>query len=200
MAPFLTVRPVHTALPPPDRLQAVIVASGNALDLPPSYRALKLLTVGHATAARARVAGFAAVYSADGDAGSLAALAGSMLHPAAGALLLAAGRGQSTALARALRQRGFAVHRRAVYAASNIGHFPPAATEVLAADLHAALFFSAETARAFARLLPPALRPRLARSIAAAIGPGAAEAVQHLPWRAVRVAVRPTQDEVLALL
>ena len=200
VAEFLGVRPSGATLPKPGRLQAIVAASGNAVGLPPAYHGLMLLTVGHATAARARAAGFGTVHSADGDAAALAALAARRLDPAAGPVLLATGRGLGTGLARALRERGFAVHRRAVYAASPARVFPPAAADGVAGGLHAALFFSTETARAFARLLPPHLLPCLRRTRAAVIGPGVADAVRHLPWQALRVALRPTQDEVLALL
>jgi hypothetical protein len=40
----------------------------------------------------------------------------------------------------------------------------------------------------------------LADVTALAIGPRAAEVLKVLPWREVRVALRPTQDELLALL
>ncbi len=66
--------------------------------------------------------------------------------------------------------------------------------------LRTATFLSAETARAFLRLLPDALRPSLAEVDAAAIGQAAADALSPLPWRRVRVSLRPTLDQVLALL
>ena len=200
LAPFLTVRPCQVALPPAADLQAVVAASGNATILPACHRTLPLLAVGDATAARARAAGFAAVHSADGDGKALSALAARLLSPANGPILLATGRGLGTQLAAALRHHGFVVHRRAVYAASTIRRFPPMAAGALQDGLDAALFFSAETARAFARLLPRDLLPTLSRTDAVVIGPQAGDALQHLPWRALRVALRPTQDEVLALL
>jgi uroporphyrinogen-III synthase len=201
VAPFLSVRLNPVTLPPLSGLQAVIVASGNAVAaLPEVYRGLTLLAVGDATAARAMDAGFTAVQSADGDAVALAALAAQRLDPAAGALLLAAGQGQSRTLASDLRRHGFRVHRRAVYTTTRVRHFPAAASEAIRDGLRAAMFFSAETARAFVRLLPTALIPALAGVDALTIGAAAAEAVRHLPWRDVRVAVRPTQDGVLALL
>ena len=196
----MVIRPFGAALPYPARVQAVIAASQYAVDLPASFHHLPLLAVGNATAARARRAGFRTVHSADGDALALAALASRVLDRACGPVLLATGRGLGTDLARDLRRRGFAVQRRAVYAAMPVREFPPAAAEAVSSGLHAALFFSTDTARAFARLLPPALHLHLTRTHAAAIGPGVAEAVRHLPWRALHVAVRPTQDEVLALL
>ena len=200
ITPFMTVRPMRAALPPPGRVQAIVAASGNAVALPARYHPRPLLAVGKATASRARAAGFQHVHSADGDAQDLAAMASRVLDPAAGPLLLAAGHGQSMGLARALRMRGFTVQRRAVYAARPVRRCPQAAADAVAGGLHAALFFSAETAHVFVRRLPRSLRPCLAGTVAAVIGEGAAEALRQLPWRALRVALRPTQDEVLALL
>jgi uroporphyrinogen-III synthase len=201
VAPFLTIRAHAARLPPADTLQAVLIASSNAIDrLPPGYRALPLLTVGDATATRASEAGFATVQSAGGDAADLAALAAARLDPAAGALLLAVGQGQSTALTADLRRRGFRVQRRVVYTAASVARFPTAAHAAIGNGLRAAMFFSTETAEAFAQLLPARLAPALSGTDALTIGAAAAAAVRHLPWRAVRVAVSPTQDGVLALL
>ncbi len=201
VAPLLTVTPRVARLPPPGTLVAVLAASGNAAEaMPASHHGLPLLAVGDATAARARAAGFGTVHSAAGDAEALAALAARTLDPARGSVLLACGLGQGTRLAALLRRHGFRVHRRTVYIARGVRRFPPAAVAALGEGLHAALFFSAETARVFARLLPRRLLPALAGVEALVIGADAAAALQHLPWRGVRVAVRPTQDGVLALL
>jgi uroporphyrinogen-III synthase len=201
VAPFLIIRSIAARLPPPATLQAVLVASGNAVDrIPPAYHGLTLLTVGDATAARAAQAGFATVHSANGDATALAALAAARLDPAAGPLLLAAGQRQSTILAADLRRHGFRVQRRVVYTASRVARFPAAAHAAIGNGLRAAMFFSTETAETFAHLLPHALAPALAGTEALAIGEAAGAALRHLPWRAVRVAVSPTQDGVLALL
>jgi uroporphyrinogen-III synthase len=201
VAPFLIIRSLAAHLPPASTLQAIVVASGNAVDrLPPAYRAVALLAVGDATAARAAQAGFAPIHSASGDAAALGALATARLDPAAGPLLLATGQGQSTVLAADLRRRGFRVQRRVVYMAGSVARFPNAAQTAIGNGLRAALFFSTETAETFAHLFPHALAPALAGTDALAIGEAAGAALRHLPWRAVRVAVSPTQDGVLALL
>jgi len=203
VAPFLAVRALRPRLPPPQRLQAVLATSGNAMAaLPASHRHLRLLAVGDATASRARAAGFASVESADGDATALAALAARTCQANAAPLLLLSGRGQGAALAAALRSRGFRVMRRVVYEVVPVPVLPAAARACLAASgLHAALFFSAETARHAVRLLR---RARLQEAVcdveALAIGQQAAVALQALPWRRIRVAARPNQDAMLALL
>jgi uroporphyrinogen-III synthase len=182
-------------------VQAVLVTSGNALPpLPAGLHGLPLLAVGDATAMRARAAGFTKVCSADGDAAALAALAAQMLPPGT-ALLLATGAGQGESLAADLRHRGFRVHRRAVYAARPARGLPATARHALTdASLKAAMFLSADTARAFVRALPDGLHPALAGVEALAIGQPAAEVLLHLPWRGVRVSAKPTLASVMALL
>ena len=181
----------------------MLIASGNALaGLPPAYHALPLLAVGNATAARASAAGFARVFSADGDADALVALASAQCDRAGSPVLLAAGRGQSLTLAAALRTHGFRVIRRATYAAIPASTLPDVATAALRhRRLRAALFFSAETARQFARLLiGSGLREAVGGIDACAIGAPAAAAIETLPWRRVLLAAKPTQDAMLALL
>ncbi len=202
LAPCIAVAPRQVTLPDASRLQAVLVASGQAIPaLPSSHHGLPLLAVGDATARRAAAAGFGDVTSAGGDATDLLALAQSRLDPAGRPLLLAAGAGQSLTLAANLRAAGFRVLRRVVYQSGPVGALPPAALAALArAEITAVLFFSAATARQFARILPAGLHHGLARAEALAIGRQAADAVRHLPWRAVRVALHPSQDGLLALL
>ncbi|HET9019222.1 MAG TPA: uroporphyrinogen-III synthase [Acetobacteraceae bacterium] len=201
LAPMLTIRP-HP-LVPTGRPQAVLVTSGNALPaLPSTLRTLPLLAVGDATAARARASGFATVRSAGRDATALAALAGQVCRPADGALLLASGAGQGAPLAAALRAQGFRVQRRVAYAAAPAEAIPDdAAAALRAGEVAAALFFSAETARVFVTRLPALLPVAVAgKVIAIALSPVVARALGPLPWRAIRVASHPNQDELLNLL
>ncbi len=200
IAPFLILRDRAARLPDAAAIQATLAASPRAADrLAPNQR--PLLAVGDATAARARARGFPHVHSADGDAAALAGLAASLCDPAGGPLLLACGHGQGHGLATDLRARGFRVLRRVLYAAGPVNRFPSAARDALAARrLHAALFLSAETARAFVTTLPPALVPALTTVEAVVIGERAAAALHALPWRRLAVARHPTLDGVLALL
>ncbi len=203
VAPVLGIESLPAELPEPGGLRAILATSGNAIAaIPPGWRGLPLLAVGDATARRARAAGFAEVESAGGDGDALASLIASRLPPSGPPLLLASGLGQGEALAEALRARGFAVIRREVYAARPVPGLPEAARLALDGPcLRAAMFFSAETARVFAELVGAASRTHQAAGVEAlAIGPPAGMALSVLPWRAVRIAARPTQDEMLALL
>ena len=202
-APLLEIRALRAALPAAERLDAIVVTSGNAIaSLPASHHHLPLFAVGAATAARARDAGFAKVSSADGDAHALAELVARSCDRHAGPLLIASGRGQGEGLAADLRARGFRVIRRVVYVAAPTRSLPDAARHAFASGgLGAALFFSAETARQCVRLLQAARLHDAVRSVnALAIGQAAAVALQALPWRRICVAARPTQDAMLALL
>ena len=203
LAPVLHIRAIPAHLPAASAVAAILVTSGNAIDaLPPAYHSARLLTVGDATSARARAAGFGQILSASGDSEALAALVAREVAPRAGPLLLASGRGQGQALAGALRQAGHRVIRRVVYAAMPAPDLAPAAVTALhAGQVRAALFFSAETARHFVHLARRAgLAEMLRRVEAISIGRPAAVALGALPWRDIRVAARPTQDEMLALL
>jgi uroporphyrinogen-III synthase len=203
VAPMLEILPAQVRLPPPERISAILLTSGNAaVPLPGSWRGLPLLTVGAATERRARQAGFADVTSADGDAGALAALVRARFAARDGTLLLAAGRGQSVALAKELRASGYRVARRVVYAAEPIAVLPEAARAALLGERTlTVLFFSAETARCFALLVRAAgLGDRLRGRDAITIGAKAAMALKDMLWARVRVAGKPTQDEMLALL
>lgn len=203
VAPVLSVRALDAVLPDSRRFQALLVASGRAVDaLPASHLGLPLLAVGDATAERARRAGHVAVHSAAGDAEALAALAGRLCDPAGAPLLLATGSGQGAALEAALRGRGFRVERHFVYGLAAVAALPADARRALAERRVAhALFFSAETARVLARLvqdghLTDALRPIDALAISAKV----AAALARLPWRSVSVAANPNQDDMMALL
>ncbi len=183
----------------PADTQAVLVASANALPALP-VGGPRLLAVGDATALAAREAGHAKVLSASGDAEALVRLACRVCDPDGGPLLLASGAGQGAGLAAALVAAGFSVRRQDAYVAEPVDELPAAAAAAIAEGLHAALFLSAEAARAFVRLLPATLASHLASSAALAIGAPAAQALHGLPWRRLSVARHPTLDEVLSLL
>lgn len=203
IAPLLCIRPRPARLPDPKRLQAVLATSANALPgLPKPYRRLPLFTVGDATANSARALGYATVTSADGNALALAALVARDCRPEVGPLLLAVGVRQGEAFARSLRAHGFAVLRRTVYTARPVRQLPDVIRPALEQGRVAvALFYSSETARTFAHLAVEAkLASTLTKVTAVAIGEPAAAVLRHLPFRAVRVAVRPTEGGLLSMI
>ena len=185
---------------PPMPVRAALVTSRHAVPgLPAGIRTV--FAVGDATAAAARTRGVAEVHSAAGDAVALADLVSRTVQPAEGPLLLACGAGHARPLATALRALGFTVRRRIVYESRPVPVFPAAgAVGITTGLVHAALFLSAETARGFILRLPTILRPALTGIEALALSSAVAEAAAPLPWRSIRVASRPDQDALLALL
>jgi uroporphyrinogen-III synthase len=203
VAPLLTIHPVAADLPDPDRVQALLVTSRQAIpQIPNAYAERPLLAVGDATAEVARAHGFTRVSSADGDAKALAVLAARSLAPNGAPLLLASGLGQGHHLERLLTRRGFTVQRREVYAARPVEALPAAARDMLAAS-HAGwvLLFSRETAFCFHRLVRHSDLLAGLRSLRlVAISHTVADAVRDLPWRSIHVAMTPTENAVLALI
>ena len=202
LAPSLRIVALAARLGRPADVGAVLVTSGHALPaLGAQWHGVTLLAVGDATADRARAAGFARVESAGRDAAALARLAAARC-PAGARLLLPTARGEGLALARTLREGGFVVRRRAVYAALPHAGLPAAAAEALAdGTLRAALFFSAASARGFLRMLRGKMPCAAIAGIEAlALSPAVAAPLAALPWRRLRVADRPSQDALLTLL
>ncbi len=202
-APLLSIRPLRPAVP--EQVQAVLLTSGQAAAplaaLAPGLCGRPVLAVGDATAARARAAGFERVDSASGDAARLAGIAAARLDPRAGPLLLACGQGQGRELAAGLRRAGLRTLRRCVYAARPAWRLPDPALDALGnGGLGSALFFSADTAAVFVRVLPPSLHGALGSVRAVAISPHAAEPLRRLSWRSVTAAAAPNAAALLALL
>ncbi|MDR3532838.1 MAG: uroporphyrinogen-III synthase [Rhodopila sp.] len=187
----------------PDDVAATLLTSRNAVAAcPPSLRDRPIFAVGTATAACAAEAGFSRVFNADGDASALANLVADTLSPGDGSLLLPTGQGQGTELATSLRRRGFRVVRRVAYQAVGVSALPEvAATHLRQHQLAAALFFSAETARLFVRLVQAdGLAEAVCDVEAVSISERTAVALRPLTWRRVSVAAKPNQDAMLALL
>lgn len=201
-APVMSIKRMPARLPAPGFVAAVLVTSGQAIPaLPGDYRCWPLFAVGDATAARARQAGFADVTSAAGDAADLANAVRVTVRPGS-TLLLVTGRGLGQALADSLRMVGYRVIRRSVYRPAPIRRLArPAVDALRSGRLHAALFFSADTAARFAAMVErAALQDIVGNSDAVAISQTTAVALQGLPWRRILVAARPNQDAMLALL
>ncbi len=194
LAPCLSIKARAPNLP--EAPAGIIITSGQAIPaLPAAYQNLPVFCVGDATAGRLRESGFCAVLSANGDAGDLLDLI--TAHRLPGTHLLATGERHGQLLTRQLRDAGIAVIRRAVYTASPAKTLTPEAEAALASqNIGAALFYSAETVRAFARLKPP-----FTETITAfALSPAVAAPLAALPWSEIRVALAPTEADLLALL
>jgi len=194
LLPCLSIKPKTINLP--ESPAAIIITSAQAIPaLPAAYHHLPVFCVGDATAARLREKNFSSVLSAGGDARDLEKLI--LRHRLPGTHLLAVGERHGQALAATLRDAGMKILRRAVYTASPIRTLQTEVLDALAGNrVQAALFYSAETVRAFARL-----RPAGTDAVTAfALSPAVAAPLAGLPWSAIRVALAPTEADLLALL
>ncbi|WP_428493214.1 uroporphyrinogen-III synthase [Rhodopila sp.] len=201
IAPMLTIN--SRQIRAPDYVAATLLTSRNSVAAcPPSLHGSPVFAVGAATANLASKAGFRHVFSADGDAGVLCKLVADKLSPEHGSLFLPTGQGQGIDFAASLRQRGFRVVRRVAYRADGVPVLPAAAAMSLRhGELAAALFFSGETSRHFARLVQAAELAEAVRGIeAVSISERAAMPLRVLRWRRIRVAEKPNQDAMLVLL
>jgi uroporphyrinogen-III synthase len=203
IAPLLSIHRTGRMRQLPARVGATLLTSRNAVaGCPASCHDLPAFAVGDATAKCAADAGFTRIKIADGDAVALAALVARTLNPQAGSLFLPAGRGQGGELAMSLRQSGFRVFRRTVYEALPVSVLPVAAEKHLRqGEVRAAMFFSAETARHFVRLVHAAKLDETVSDVeAVSISDRSTVALKQLPWRRISVAVEPNQNAMLALL
>ncbi|QJE73211.1 uroporphyrinogen-III synthase [Aerophototrophica crusticola] len=188
-----------------DGLQGVVATSVNgvrALAGATDVRSLPLYAVGGKTAAMARDAGFASVVEGGGDAASLAGLLARTLDPRAGPLLHVSGADVAADLGALLAPAGIGVRRVVGYQAVAAGRLSPDVQLALAEGrIGAALFFSPRTARTFASLCTiEGVSAACAGLTALCLSQAVADGLAGLGWGAVRVAERPTQEALLALL
>ena len=192
--PCLAITPLPAKLPP--HPAALVITSGQAIPaLPAALHGVPVFCVGDATAAKLRVAGFTRVESAAGDAEALAKLVIARQVP--GLHMLAVGERHGQKLAADLRAAGVSVLRRRVYAVARLRAMPEALRAGLAdGNFDGALFYSAETARAFTALKPTGT----AAMHAYALSQNVAKGLQDLPWAAIHVAIAPTEADLMAML
>lgn len=188
IAPLLAIRPIPQAVPDLTGITTLAFTSANGLAafaaLTPD-RTRPVFTVGDATAAAARAAGFDRVQSAGGDLDRLAALLLTQ-GPGIGPLLVPGAREPAGDLPALLRDR---IEARAlpVYEAVGTVATPPATFD-------AVLIHSARAARALAALGPFAGQTAIALSAAAA-----APLADRVDL-AIRLAPTPDETALLATL
>jgi len=194
LAPCLEIALLPARLP--EQISALILTSAQAIPaLPARLHHVPVFCVGDATAGKCRAAGFARVESAAGDARDLFRLITARHLP--GLHVLAVGERHGLLLARQLREAGISVIRRKVYTARPLRALPPPAWAALeAAHMDAALFYSAESARSFVRLSPP----NTGQVVACALSEAVAVPLRGLPWSGIRVALAPSEADLMALL
>jgi uroporphyrinogen-III synthase len=192
VAPVLAARPLSGVELQLDGVAALAFTSGHAVaafaGLCP-IRVLPAFTVGAATAERARAAGFADVRSADGDVRALADL----IAAAAPGRMLAPGASEPAAdLAALLADRGVQAIAAPVYETAPTEDPPPldALDTVLVHSPRAGALVAAAIAG----------KPQAAAIEAVAISAAAAAPLAGAGLKAVRIAERPNEAALLALL
>ena len=186
--------------------QALLATSRNALRALAAHRelgeALKLplFAVGEATARQAQELGFSDVTVGPGTGAALAKLVAE-LKPEQGPLVHLAGETLAFDLQSALQAQGFIVRQKVLYRAVPAAEFPPEALRLLrCGKLDGAILMSPRTARIFADLLARQGAVTQAKSLVCyCLSEAVAEMVAPLGF-AVRVAARPREEDVLALL
>lgn len=179
-------------------IDAILATSANgvrALVRRTARRDIAIFAVGPQTTEEARAAGFTPVENADGDARALAAAVPRWL--AQGTLLHVCGEQNEGALAETLVAAGYAVRREILYVVEARPLPDDAARALQDGMVDAALFFSPRSARIF---MEQAAAMPLRTVSAVCISPATAAALPQAAFREIRVAPKPNQDALLALL
>ncbi len=161
--------------------------------------ALPVFTVGDATAAAAREAGFRDIRSAGADGAALAELLTAELDPGAGAVLVVRPRQPGFDLEGALSRRGFDVRSAVVYESRPISRDREVSLALRAEPpLRAVLVHSPRAANQVAHILAGA--PERTTLIAFCISQAAARPLRPLGLAAIEVAPFPNETSLLKLL
>jgi uroporphyrinogen-III synthase len=207
LAPLLTIEFLGDALVDLDGAQALIATSRNALRALVSHLArdqalkLPLLAVGDATAGEARALGFTDLTIGPGTGAKLAKLIVNEFEPERGALVHLSGETIAFDLQSALETEGFTVRRVVLYRAVPSGALPAEILSLLkAGKLDGVILMSPRTAKTFADLVARHGLVTQAKSLVCyCLSEAVAEAAASLGCK-LRVAARPREEDVLALL
>ena len=188
-----------------DNVQAVLATSANgvrALAMRTARRDIPVYAVGPQTAEAARNVGFQIVKHANGDSGALVEAVAKWARPQLGTLLHASGVKTKGDVARQLAAVGFSVRTEPLYEAIAVETLPSTACKALASgEIDAVLVYSPRSAEIFAACTVRAGFANVCKKIdALCISRAAANALAPLQFHAVRVAERPNEDDLLALL
>jgi uroporphyrinogen-III synthase len=163
-----------------------------------SYLNTPLFAVGHKTAAAVREAGFKTILVADGDGASLAAL---IAEHAPAEVVYLTGRPRSPTFETALAAAGIPLKVVECYEMVPLKPSPDELSGMLSSPPDAILFHSREAARLFFELPAVLENPAaFAARVIACLSPRVAEIVPSGLRDRVKVAARPDETSLLALL
>jgi len=203
--PVTVIEPLDAAIAHVGAAQAVLLTSVHAVDRFAAQcprRDLPALTVGQATAAAAKAAGFSRVTSANADVRGLEALVLEHCQPEFGPLLYPSAQDTAGDLETRLARHDFTVERTILYAARAAEKLPDNADNALRTrTIDAAAFFSARNARLFATLAiaagyGPAFAGMYAFCISTSVADALKEAGGSAYWGQLIVAKRPEAEDI----
>ncbi|OKH87543.1 uroporphyrinogen-III synthase [Thalassospira sp. TSL5-1] len=185
-----------------DGVQAIIFTSANgvrAFTRHSLHRGLPILAVGDATAKTARAAGFATVYSANGDIHDLAGLITRQISPDDGVLYHPAARKVAGDLGTMLAAKGYVINRHTLYEAHAATSLPQPVLDGLHGEtIRAVLFFSPRTAETFVKLMERHnTKGALTNVTAFCLSPAVKDRLASLAWHKIVVSAEPTQESLL---
>ncbi|MBA4129837.1 MAG: hypothetical protein C0519_00270 [Hyphomicrobium sp.] len=206
IAPLLDI---VTLAPPIDThgVQALVLTSRNAVHALSQHPqkhdllALPVFAVGKSTAAAAREAGFTVALEGSAGGAELAALIAARCDPHAGTLLHISGEAIAFDLDTALAPSGFTIGRTIVYRSEPAARLPAAISDALRqGKFDAVLLMSPRTAQAWSALVIAEGLNAQAQSLTyLCLSPGVAAALQPLDPKRIEIAVKPNEEQMLAL-
>lgn len=208
-APLLSIQLCRQVPMDRSRVQGLLATSANGVramarrDDFDAWRTVPLLAVGLSTAREAQALGFETVFTAGGDVVSLEQLVTEKCEPDGGPLVHLAGSVVAGDLKGRLEEHGFWVERVVLYEAVPAQTFPENIIEDLTSDkpVEGVLLFSRRTAETFARCCEAADLPGAVSHITAyCLAASAAQPLEGLGLKEMRVASRPSEDALLSLL
>jgi uroporphyrinogen-III synthase len=202
--PMLEIVQVPAEIPPLDSYRALVFTSANGVRVfagRSGVRSMPAYAVGSRTAETLRIAGFADIRAAAGDAEAMAAVIAETIDPEA-RLLHVSGVAVSRDLETLLEPSGIPVDRLTLYNAVPAYAFSKTLVDALyACTIGNVLFFSVRTAATFGTLLREhGLTDMISASSALCLSRQVADEAARLPWRQVMTAARPTSQSLIALL
>lgn len=209
-APVLTITHMPFTLPPASDFAGLIFTSRHAIDAfcvacersigATEWAEKPVFVVGHATAARARLAGFTTVITGNGGGAGLVPLICQHQASGDGVLFWPAAAQKSFDLVAALQPHAIDVTCQTIYQTEPQASLPPAIIEAISNNrISAVISMSARTSHAFVELLQThnlwhhhssIILIAGSESIAAAAGDG---------WQEIYVARRPKRTRILAI-
>lgn len=203
LSPALEIEPIAFEFQPAG-VQALAFTSAagvRAFAAAQTGRAWPVLAVGEATAEAAREQGFADVRIGEGAGEGIAALA-RVLDVLDGAIVHVGGEDIASDVVNDLRANGFTARRVIAYRARFAARLASVAQDLLAAHEDAAVMFhSARGAESFIALARAAGVANAAENLRAlCLSARVANAAEPFNFKAIRVASRPRESALLALL